>query len=87
MLIVRFVRGNRYLFPKLSEKLHLITFSGIAAHFLREHGYEPYECMSEDEARDRAKELIAKKEWPCYFLKSDTTGEKDFEEFLLIMKT
>lgn len=68
-------------FPKLSEKLHLITFSEIAARFLRDHGYEPYECESEDEARDRTEELIAKKEWPCYFFKSDTTGEKDFEEF------
>ena len=25
--------------------------------------------------------MIAKKQWPCYFFKSDTTGEKDFEEF------
>jgi FlaA1/EpsC-like NDP-sugar epimerase len=68
-------------FPKLSEKLHLITFSEIAIRYLREHGYEPYECESEDEARDRAAELIAKKQWPCYFFSSDTTGEKDFEEF------
>jgi len=68
-------------FPKLSEKLHLITFSEIAVRYLRERGYEPYECESEDEARERAKELIANKQWPCYFFKSDTTGEKDFEEF------
>ena len=74
--------GNRDIFfPKLSEKLHLITFSEIAVRFLREHGYEPYECESEDEARDRSEELISKKRWPCYFFKSDTTGEKDFEEF------
>jgi len=74
--------GNRDIFfPKLNEKLHLITFSDIAVRFLREHGYEPYECESEDEARDKAEELIAKKQWPCYFFKSDTTGEKDFEEF------
>ena len=68
-------------FPKLSEKLHLITFSEIAVSYLRERGYKPYECKSEDEARDRAEELIANKQWPCYFFKSDTTGEKDFEEF------
>ena len=74
--------NNRDIFfPKLSEKLHLITFSEIAVRYLRERGYEPYECESEDEARDRAEELIAKKQWPCYFFKSDTTGEKDFEEF------
>ena len=74
--------GNRDIFfPKLSEKLHLITFSDIAIRYLRNHGYEPYECESEDEARDSAEELIASKQWPCYFFKSDTTGEKDFEEF------
>jgi hypothetical protein len=49
--------------------------------YLSQHGYEPYECESEDEARDRSSELIKQKQWPCYFFKSDTTGEKDFEEF------
>ena len=74
--------GNRDIFfPKLSEKLHLIAFSEIAVRYLRERGYEPYECESEDEARDRVEELTANKQWPCYFFKSDTTGEKDFEEF------
>jgi len=74
--------NNRDIFfPKLSEKLHLISFSEIAVRYLRERGYEPYECRSEDEARERAKDLIAKKQWPCYFFNSDTTGEKDFEEF------
>lgn len=68
-------------FPKLSEKLHLITFSEIAIRFLRARGYEPCECATEDEARDRAEDLIANKRWPCYFFESDTTGEKDFEEF------
>jgi FlaA1/EpsC-like NDP-sugar epimerase len=68
-------------FPKLSKKLHLITFSEIATRYLKSNGFDPYECSSEDEARDRLEELIAKKQWPCYFFKSDTTGEKDFEEF------
>ena len=26
-------------------------------------------------------ELITKKQWPVYYFKSDTTGEKGFEEF------
>jgi len=74
--------NNRDIFfPKLSEKLHLITFSEIAVRYLKERGYEPYECESEDEARDKAEELISNYQWPCYFFKSDTTGEKDFEEF------
>ena len=74
-------KNRDILFPKLNEKLHLITFSEIAKSYLKERGYKPYECQSEKEARDKAEELIAKKCWPCYFFTSDTTGEKDFEEF------
>jgi FlaA1/EpsC-like NDP-sugar epimerase len=68
-------------FPKLSAQLNLTTFSDIAERYLEELGYEPYQCSSEQEARDRSAELISSKRWPCYFFKSDTTGEKDFEEF------
>jgi FlaA1/EpsC-like NDP-sugar epimerase len=68
-------------FPKLNENLHLIKFSDIAIKYLEELGFTPYECQSEEEARNRTNELIKKKYWPCYFFKSDTTGEKDFEEF------
>ena len=68
-------------FPKLSEQLHLTTFSDIAERFIVSLGYEPYHCSTEQEARDRSNELIAAKKWPCFFFKSDTSGEKDFEEF------
>ena len=68
-------------FPKLSEQLHLTTFSDIAERYIENLGYEPYHCSTEEEARERSNELIASKRWPCYFFKSDTSGEKDFEEF------
>jgi len=68
-------------FPKLSEKLHLVTFSEIAERYLDEMGFEPFKCESEAEARLRCDELIKAKKWPCYFFETDTTGEKDFEEF------
>lgn len=68
-------------FPKLSEQLDLTRFSDIAVRYLESLGFEPFECASEDEARVRAAELIARKRWPVYFFTSDTTGEKDFEEF------
>lgn len=68
-------------FPKLNESLHLITFADIAIKYLANLGFEPYLCSSEQEARD----LMATKpdlgQWPCLFSDSDTTGEKDFEEF------
>lgn len=68
-------------FPKLNDSLHLISFADIAIKYLQELGYEPYLCKSEDEARALSKSLPSEGKWACYFSPSDTTGEKDFEEF------
>lgn len=68
-------------FPKLSESLHLITFADIAVKYLEALGFEPVLCSTEEEARALAKTLPQQKKWPCLFTGSDTTGEKDFEEF------
>jgi FlaA1/EpsC-like NDP-sugar epimerase len=74
-------------FPKLSDSLHLTTFSDVATRYLAELGYEAVECATEEEARNRTEELIPQKKWPCYFFESDTTGEKDFEEFFTSKET
>jgi FlaA1/EpsC-like NDP-sugar epimerase len=76
-----FGENRDVFFPKLSEDLHLITFAEIAIKYLNDIGYEPYLCSSEDEARTLAETLPDEKKWPCFFTASDTTGEKDFEEF------
>lgn len=74
-------------FPKLSEKLHLISFADIAVKYLKQIGYEPYLCSSEDEARTLIETLPEQGKWPCLFTNSDTTGEKDFEEFFTDKET
>jgi len=74
-------------FPKLSEDLHLISFADIAVKYLKEKGYEPYLCETEDEARELVKILPQEGKWPCLFTSSDTTGEKDFEEFFTDAET
>lgn len=76
-----FGENRDIFFPKLNENLHLISFADIAVKYLAEIGYEPYLCESEEDARSNVNELIAQKKWPCLFTASDTTGEKDFEEF------
>jgi FlaA1/EpsC-like NDP-sugar epimerase len=81
LLSCLFGENRDIFFPKLNRNLNLITFSEIARNFLNQLGYEVFECATEDEARGRCKELIPQKKWPCYFFNSDTTGEKDFEEF------
>ncbi len=70
-------------FPKLSEELHLITFSQIAINYLKEIGYEAHICTSEEEARQSVNRLSIANKWPCFFESSNTTGEKDFEEFYI----
>jgi FlaA1/EpsC-like NDP-sugar epimerase len=76
-----FGENRDIFFPKLSEDLHLITFSEIAEKYLENLGFEPYLCKNEDEARKLVKTLPEEGKWPCLFTSSDTTGEKDFEEF------
>ena len=76
-----FGENRDIFFPKLSENLHLISFSDIAVKYLKEKGLNPVLCKTEQEARDLAKTLPNGNIWPCFFSKSDTTGEKDFEEF------
>lgn len=76
-----FGENRDIFFPKLSESLHLISFSDIAIKYLKHIGYDAYICSTEEEARELSKTLPEKGKWPCLFSKSDTTGEKDFEEF------
>ena len=54
-------------FPKLSEHLHLTTFSEIAERYLLAFGYEPFYCFTEQEARDRCSELISSKKMAVTF--------------------
>ena len=82
-----FGENRDIFFPKLSENLHLITFAEIAVKYLAEIGYEPYLCNDEEEARALVETLPQEGKWPCLFTTSDTTGEKDFEEFFTDKET
>ena len=76
-----FGENRDIFFPKLNETLHLISFADIAVKYLKNNGFEPYLCKKEDEARKLIKTLPEQGKWPCLFTKSNTTGEKNFEEF------
>lgn len=70
-------------FPKLDGALNLTKFSDIAIRYVESRGFTPQVCETEEEARSTAEALIKKQYWPVYFFESDTTGEKDFEEFFI----
>jgi len=85
-----FGENRDIFFPKLSENLHLISFADIAVKYLEDLGYEPYLCKDEDEARaffSNKQNTQTSKQWPCLFTSSETTGEKDFEEFFTDAET
>lgn len=68
-------------FPKLNKQKDLRTFAEIAIKYLEKLGYQAVQVENEEEARFMVSELAKSKKWPCLFSSSDTTGEKDFEEF------
>ncbi|WP_026915707.1 UDP-N-acetylglucosamine 4,6-dehydratase [Christiangramia portivictoriae] len=76
-----FGENRDVFFPKLSEKLHLISFADVAVKYLAQLGYKAHLCKDEEEARSLIHSLPEKGKWPCLFTGSDTTGEKNFEEF------
>ncbi|MEO5346082.1 MAG: polysaccharide biosynthesis protein [Magnetococcus sp. YQC-9] len=76
--------NSREIFiPRLEAQHDLATFAEIAVIFLQEMGYTPRIFSDEGDARRFAAEMDPSGgEWPCCFTMSDTTGEKDEEEFI-----
>ena len=81
LLATLFGDNNEIFFPKLDMQKDLVSFKDIATTYVEEKGFKVYQCSSEAEAREKINDLISQKYWPCYFFDSDTTGEKDHEEF------
>ena len=77
------ILGNtgEVFFPKLGED-QLITFSSFCKKFIETAGYKEYQCSSDKEAVEfAAKRAEEDTDYPVVYFKSDTTGEKDYEEF------
>ena len=71
--------GNIF-FPKLDFDKDQIYFKEIALDFLKENGFEPQLVQSEKEAKEFDFDKYPTK-YPIYFFKTDTSGEKTYEEF------
>jgi FlaA1/EpsC-like NDP-sugar epimerase len=68
--------------PNASDEISLQNFPNIATQFLKQNGYKSHFCKTPEEIRTFSKTRIrTEKTWPCYFTKSDATGEKKKEVF------
>ena len=73
--------GGEVFFPKLDED-QMLTFSAICDEFVKAEGFTKVECQNDPEAKKYAAEMSYESEtYPVVYFKSDTTGEKAYEEF------
>ena len=70
-----------WFLPSLDPVEEAVNLQDLICNLLNLLGYEPVMFETETEARTHAKALISEKKWPCHFFASDTTGEKESEEF------
>lgn len=76
-----FITPNRSILIPNSLEVSLTSFYEIASRFLEEKGFYSYNCDSEIEAKESFGILYKQNKWPVFFSKSNTSGEKSFEEF------
>ena len=79
--------GGEVFFPKLGEN-QMLTFSSICDDFVKAQGFEKDPCTTDEEAKRKAAALKVSPRggdlegaYPVVYFKSDTTGEKAYEEF------
>ncbi len=71
--------GDIY-FPKLNEN-QMVNFKTITEDFFKYLNKDIKVCESENEAKEMAESISDTSPYPVFFFKTDTSGEKLFEEF------
>lgn len=73
--------GGEVFFPKLRED-QMLTFSSLCDDFVNAEGFSKVEFKNDYEAKHYAANMsYESKVYPVVYFKSDTTGEKAYEEF------
>lgn len=76
-------KSGEVFFPKLGEE-QMLTFSAICDDFVKAEGREKKEFTTDEEAKKFASEMSYDNiDYPVVYFKSDTTGEKPYEEFYI----
>lgn len=76
-------KNGEIFFPKLGEK-QMRTFSSVCDEYVKVIGCVKKEFTTDEEAKKFASNMpFGSKEYPVVYFKSDTTGEKAYEEFYI----
>ena len=74
-------KGGEVFFPKLVED-QMLTFSSVCDDFVKAQGFQKVECQDDNSAKEYADQMSYDSDkYPVVYFKSDTTGEKAYEEF------
>lgn len=74
-------KPGEVFFPKLGDD-QMLTFSSICDDFVKSKGFTKKECNSDNDAKKYAAQMEYDSDvYPVVYFKSDTTGEKTYEEF------
>ena len=74
-------KPGEVFFPKLGED-QMLTFSAICDDFVKAEGFVKKECGSDAEAKQYSAQMGYDSDtYPVVYFRSDTTGEKAYEEF------
>jgi FlaA1/EpsC-like NDP-sugar epimerase len=80
MLACMLGNSGEIFFPKLDEE-EMTYFKEITVDFFKQSNREIVLCSSDEEAREKSRNLSSTDPYPIYFFESDTSGEKLYEEF------
>ena len=74
-------KNGEIFFPKLGER-QMLTFSSICDEYVKAVGCKKKEFTTDEDAKKFASDMtFDNKDYPVVYFKSDTTGEKAYEEF------
>ena len=74
-------KNAEIFFPKEGKEIRKTNFILIIENYLNSLGFKPHFCESENEARYIANKGLRSNFWPVFLSESNTTGEKNLEEF------
>ncbi len=73
-------KSGSIFFPKFDQINNLMSFTKFIQPLLNSYGFEP-EYFSEDQLAVNNMDILKDLKYPVYLFKSDTSGEKLYEEF------
>jgi len=80
MLACMLGKSGEIFFPKLAAE-EMVFFKDITIDFFKASNRQMVACNSEEEAKQKALTTKEDTPYPVYFFKTDTSGEKLYEEF------